>query len=368
MCNYLVAILRHNPMRHHAISSATVDRHSLVPFLRSAIAAAEVLPRAGLHRRLAAPAGIPLDLWFDNEAEAELLAPRLADVEPDAGQDSRTRLYMLSGASIGHASLPAWSGAENEAAEFHPVLAEAGLRAAHPAYTRAWHVLDLAAGVGLQLANSPSDLPAWFAGAPLRQHLHWLLRARGWRIAHAATLGLHGRGILLLGNGGAGKSGTTLAGLAAGLRTVGDDYIALGGTDPAIARPLFRIAKQDRAGLARIPGLAERLAHLPANWMNKVEFDPAIVFPGCFTDALRLDAIVMPRLARAAVPRFMPATAGDAMRTLIPTNLHQFPGEPIDGLDYYGALVRPLPVHWLELSGNAADNGAALADFVASLV
>ena len=354
-------------MLDRAVSSTTVGRHSLVPFLRSVIAAAEALPRAALHRRSAAPAGIPIELWFDNEAEAELLAPRLAHLEPDAERESRTRLYMLSGASIGHASLPAWSGAENEAAEFHAILAEARLRAAHPAHARAWHVLDLATGIGIQLANSPADLPAWFAGAPLRQHLHWLLRVRGWRIAHAATLGLHGRGILLLGNGGAGKSGTTLAGLAAGLQTVGDDYIALGGTDPAIARPLFRVAKQDRAGLARIPGLAERLAHLPANWMNKVEFDPAIAFPGCFTDALRLDAIVMPRLAHAAVPRFMPATAGEAMRTLIPTNLHQFPGEPIDGLDYYGAVVRPLPAYWLELSDNAADNGAALAEFVASL-
>jgi hypothetical protein len=354
-------------MHDHITVGGAIDRHAVVPFLRSVIAAAEALPRAALHRRLAAPAGIPLELWFDNEAEAELLAPRLAHVEPDAAPESRVRLYVLSGASIGYDQLPVWGDAESEAAEFHAILAAAGLRAAHPAHARAWHTLDLAAGVGMQLANSPADLPAWFAGAPLRQHLHWLLRARGWRIAHAATLGLCGRGILLIGNGGAGKSGTTLAGLAAGLQTVGDDYIALGGSDPAIARPLFRIAKQDRAGLARIPQLAERLAHLPANWMNKVEFDPAIAFPGCFADALQLAAIVMPRLAHAAVPRFLPATAGEAMRTLIPTNLHQFPGEPIDGLDYYGDLVRPLPVHWLDLSDNAADNGAALAEFVASL-
>ena len=49
------------------------------------------------------------------------------------------------------------------------------------------------------------------------------------RIAHAASLGRDGRGILLLGHGGAGKSGTALAGVAAGLQTVGDDYVALSG-------------------------------------------------------------------------------------------------------------------------------------------
>ena len=32
--------------------------------------------------------------------------------------------------------------------------------------------------IGVQLARSPGDLPAWFAGAPLRHHLHWLLRQR----------------------------------------------------------------------------------------------------------------------------------------------------------------------------------------------
>jgi hypothetical protein len=340
----------------------TIDRRTVADFLRHAIDAAEALPRAGLHGRLAAPAGIPLELWFDDAGEADLILARLADAAPHANQEKRTRIYVLN-----RPTLPAWSDASCDAAEFHAIQGEAGLRAAYPFRPQEWLALDTRAKVGVQLARSSAHLPAWFAGAPLRQHLHWLLRARGWRIAHAATLGLHGRGILLVGNGGAGKSGTTLAGLAAGLQTVGDDYVALGGTDPAIAQPLFRIAKQDHAGLARIPGLAERLAHLPANWMNKVEFDPAIAFPGCFADALQLGAIVMPRLAHAAVPRFLPATAGEAMRTLIPTNLHQFPGEPIDGLDYYGDLVRPLPVRWLHLSDNARDNGAALAEFVAAL-
>ena len=186
-------------------------------------------------------------------------------------------------------------------------------------------------------------------------------------MAHAATLGHDGKGILILGNGGAGKSGTTLAGLAAGLQTVGDDYIALDGSAPAVARPLFRLAKQERAGLRRIPGLAERLAHLPDNWMNKVEFDPASVFPGCFADALAIHAIVLSRIAHVPSPRFSPATHGEAMRTLIPTNLNMFQGEPIDGLDYYGAMVRQVPAYTLDLSDAARDNGAALADFVSAL-
>lgn len=352
-------------MPSHSGPDPVLDRLSVVAFLRHIISAAEALPRARLHRRQAAPAGIPLEVWFDDAAEAERLAPRLADV---AGHDGspRVRLYMLSAHSIDCDPLPWWDDA-GDASAFHATVTAAGLHAANPAHARSWQVLDPLAGIGVQLSRAPDDLPAWFAGAPLRHHLHWLLRRRGGRVAHAATLGRDGKGILILGNGGAGKSGTTLSGLAAGLQTVGDDYIALDGSAPAVARPLFLLAKQDRAGLQRIPGLAERLAHLPNNWMNKVEFDPAAVFPGCFSDALQIHAIVLPRIAHAPSPHLAPAAHGEAMRTLIPTNLNMFQGEPIEGLDYYGSLVRQVPAYTLDLSDKAIDNGTALADFVSAL-
>ena len=346
---------------------ATIDRRTVADFLRRAIAAAESMPRARLHRRVAAPAGIPVEAWFDNEAEADLNAPRLADATPDDADRAPTRLYVLTAASLGADRLPSWTDGSCDAAEFHAILGAAGLRAGYPFRPQEWLALDDTAGVGVQLARASADLPDWFAGAPLRQHLHWLLRAGGRRLAHAATLGRDGRGILILGHGGAGKSGTTLAGVAAGLQTVGDDYIALGGLEPAIARPLYRIVKQDRAGLARIAGLAERLAGAPENWKSKVEFDPAAIFPGCFADALRIGAIVLPKVAHAPAPRIVPAGGGEAMRALMSTNLYQFPGEPEDGLDYYAALLRSVPVYRLELSPHARDNGVALADFIANL-
>jgi hypothetical protein len=345
---------------------AQVDRHNLVAVLRAMIAAAEALPRERLHRRIAHPAGIPLELWFDDEAEAELNAPRLAAAAPDARGDP-ARLYVLTAAGFGAGVLPAWTDTACDAAEFQAIVANAGLRAAYPFRPQEWLALDTAAAVGVQLARATADLPDWFAGAPLRQHLHWLLQARGARIAHAASVGRDGRGILLLGHGGAGKSGTALAGIAAGLQTVGDDYVALSGIAPAVARPLFRVVKQDRAGLSRIAGLAERLAQLPENWKGKVEFDPKLLFPGCFAEALRIDAIVLPHIAHASQPRFEPAGAGEAMRALMRSNLYQFPGEPEDGLAYYGMLLRSVPVHRLALSDSAADNGAALAAFIGDL-
>ncbi|MEZ5831266.1 MAG: hypothetical protein R3D05_08790 [Dongiaceae bacterium] len=354
-------------MLEHKAVSAALDHQTVAAFLRHAIDAAEGLPRARLHRRLAAPAGIPLELWFDDEAEADVAAARLVDLPPNDDAAERARLYTLNGSTIGYDTLPPWDNSSYDPAKFHAALAQAGLCAAFPFHAQLWLAFDLAAGVGLQLARSLSDRPVWFGGSPLRHHIHWLLRARGWRIAHAGSLGRDGRGILLLGHGGAGKSSTTIAGLAAGLQTVGDDYMALRGTGPAVALPLFRIVKQDRAGLERIAGLAERLAHLPPNWMKKIEFDPSTIFPGCLADKLQIDAIVVPRLAHAPIPRFAPASPGEAMRALMRTNLYQYRGEPDDGMEYYAGLLRALPVYQLDLSDKAPDNGTALAEFIASL-
>jgi hypothetical protein len=55
------------------------------------------------------------------------------------------------------------------------------------------------------------------------------------------------------------------------------------------------------------------------------------------------------------------------MRTLIPTNLLQFPGEADDGMAYYAGLARRLPAYRLELSADARQCGDALRDFIGTL-
>jgi hypothetical protein len=352
-------------MLTHSFPGAILNRSSIVDFLRRVITTAEALPRDALYGRRSSPAGISLELWVDRVGEANLYAARLA--APIVASTQPIRVYILNQDQTPVCEDAVWSDDACDPVSFHAILAEAGLHSAYPFRPHVWLALDVNAGVGVQLTRSAADLPAWHAGAPLRQHLHWLLRARGQRLAHAASLGRKGRGILLLGHGGAGKSASTLAGLAAGLQTVGDDYLALGGLTPPRARPLFRVVKQDRAGLARIATLPEHAACLPENWKNKVEFDPSGVFPNCFADVLEICAVVLPRVSHAPRPALSEVGGGEAMRALMRSNLYQFPGEPEDGMEYYAALLRRVPTYRLDLSESAADSGAALADFIDEL-
>jgi hypothetical protein len=195
-----------------------------------------------------------------------------------------------------------------------------------------------------------------------------MLGARGMRVAHAASLGESGVGVLFLGNSGAGKSGIALAGLSVGLSSVGDDYLGLGHEDGEIvARPLYRIVKQDRLGLSRVPQLADVADSLALNWKGKAELDPEEHFPGAFAERLAIRAIVLPRIAHADRPSLSAATPGEAMRALMRSNLHQFPGEADDGMRFFGGMLRQLPVHRLDLSENFPRNGELVRTLLRSL-
>lgn len=341
---------------------AGVDRRNLVDWMRQVIALVEKLPREALTTQRITPAGLSIETCFDDPGFAAAYTSRFRNVEEEGA--SSDRLYVLTGKAPGFQSVPEWRDADCSPAEFHSIVKAAGMRAAYPFQSRLWRFFDTRSRIGVQWTESPDDLPPWDGSAPLRQHLHWILGDSGLRLTHAATLGWRDRGIVLFGKGGAGKSGTTLAGLAAGLSTVGDDYVALGGSLAPVARPLYRVVKQDKAGLARNPALADRTSHLAGNWRGKVEFDPDEFFKGATVETMSLRAAVLPRIAHASRPSIVPARPQAVMLALMNSNLHQFAGEDDDGMPFFARLLARLPCFQMELSADAVKNGALLRDFI----
>ena len=339
-----------------------IDRHSLARWMKGAIDRALALSGNRLVRRTIALAGLALDVQIDDPALAEIYFARFAPGQALAGA-SGDRLYVLSGASSALVP-PLWADANCSAKTYQAAVLKAGLRAAYPLIPRFWQFFDMDRRVGIQLAPDRQRLPKWDVAAPLRRHLHWLLEERGSRLVHAATLGLEGRGLLILGKGGAGKSGTTLAGLVAGLSTAGDDYVALESGPVPVVRSLYRILKQDRHGLNRLPGLSNRLIGRQANWQGKIEFDPEEIFPGAIADSLALTAIMIPRIARAPRPSIVPILPSAAMLSLMSTNLHQHLGEPEHGMAFFAGILRRLPCYRIDLAEDAPANGAALRKFL----
>src|SRR5690349_22946983 len=76
---------------------------------------------------------------------------------------------------------------------------------------------DATEATGVLWARDAERMAPWEPGSPLRSLLRWVLAAHGLHLLHAAAVGTpDGRGVLLCGPGGAGKSTTALAFLAAG--------------------------------------------------------------------------------------------------------------------------------------------------------
>lgn len=343
----------------------SVDRDNLVDLLREAISEADALPQDRTIAKRVSPAGLAIDARFDDGGVADAYCGRFHSSSSLRHAVACARIDVFTGRRF-ELELE-WNDPAFQPAEFHRRLDAAGLRAAYPFQTGLWRVLDLRSGVGLQWCASMDTMPPWDASAPLRQHLHWMLQASQMRLAHAATLGLDNRGVVLFGRGGAGKSGTVLAGLAAGLSTVGDDYVALGNDPEPCARALFGMMKQDRQGLARISGLAERTTDLPLNWRGKVEFHPASYFPGATADEMSVKAAIVPRIADAKRPVLHPMRPQSVMLSLMTSNLHQFAGEPEDGMQFFGRFLKDMPCFQLDLSPDAVRNGDLLREFIEQL-
>ena len=140
------------------------------------------------------------------------------------------------------------------------------------------------------------------------------------RLAHGGTLGLNGSGVLIAGAGGAGKSGTVVAGLLHGLQSIGDDYVLLDASEDVVGHHVFATLKQDQAGFDRL-GLKDRLPTVgPLNWQGKYEFRIGDVSTVPTPARLSIKALFVPRLADEARTRIEPVSRRDAMLAFAPSS------------------------------------------------
>lgn len=345
-----------------ALRPESADR--LVGYARFVIARAHAAPEAATVRRTIRLPFLQLDASFTDAGYAAHCDRALAPAAGDPGA-AKASVAIVDAPAVG-LTPQAWWEDILFPLEFEQRLAAAGLRGGYYADDRLWHFYDIAGAAGAALMREPGAYPPWEASAPLRPFLHWIYAEMGMRLIHAATLGRNGRGVLLAGSGGAGKSGTTVAGILAGLDSVGDDYVLFDQRN-ATAYPLFRIMKQDPAGFARL-GLARFLGDPgPVNWQNKHEFDFADLGRGGRAAKLRIGALLVARIAGGSTSRIVPIGPRDAMLALAPSGIFQMPGERGSGAAFFARIVRSLPAYRLELGSDAGEIGETLSGFVERL-
>ena len=214
-----------------------------------------------------------------------------------------------------------------------------------------------------------SDVVPWYErAAPFR----WLFDNLATRLEmstlHAAIIGMKGRGVLLAGQGGTGKSTLALAALGRGLDFVSDDYCLLsqqGGR--AVAYPLYRSAKWKVD------------ASVTAGWLQDIRPDAIdrtqmknilhvdVARPGQPVSQLSVEAIIAPAIApnQTTSARLEPISGQTALRFLAASTIAQSEGDGESLVRSLGDLARSIPAYRLLMPRDPDASVAAIDELLA---
>lgn len=205
-------------------------------------------------------------------------------------------------------------------------------------------------------------LPLYDRGRPLHPQILLWNQDRGAPPLHAGLVARSGRGALLVGQGGSGKTTASLACMLHGFDFLGDDYISLrkGDDAPFVGHGVYGSTHVDPAHLTRFPELYAR-AVFP-RWERE---DKAVVFlaeelPERLARESPIDALFLPavKTGRTAVRT---ATPAQASLRLVQGALALAPHAGSGGMDPLFELASSTPAFWLDLGADLDEIPPAIA-------
>lgn len=300
--------------------------------------------------------GYPVQLQIIGAALAARLTPAFAHLRaPAAPTPALTvRLWDVS-CTTTPLPPPPWHQQDYAARSQIRGYETGPLLAAYQLDSNALSLLDLPQNSALYAVQDAEQLPYYESGMPLRTILHWWLRGQGCQLVHAAAVGTDRGGVLIVGQGGAGKSTTALACLLAGMRYVADDYcVVTPGPKPVVAS-LYNSGKVAADHLRNFPAL-EPLVNNP-NGLKQGEKALLLLhqhFPRQMVTHLPLHAILLPTIAKRAETMLVAANKSEALRALAPSTIFQLANSGEQDFRLLTHLIQQVPAYHLNLGNKLA--------------
>jgi hypothetical protein len=191
---------------------------------------------------------------------------------------------------------------------------------------------------------------------PMTMPLFLWLCDHGVQVIHAGVVSVGGRGVLIGGPGGVGKSTTALSCLSAGFGYLGDDQIGLqespGGS--FVAHSLYNTARLEPGHFRRFPSL-DRAAVRPEDCDDKCLVFLSDLFPDRLQRSVPISAVALPRVTEGSHSRISPARKAEALLRLSLSSLFMPLSPGARGLSRLARLVELLPCYWIDLGRELAE-------------
>jgi hypothetical protein len=260
---------------------------------------------------------------------------------------------------------PAWSPADYSPRGEITAFGDDNYPASYQVEAGLLSLLDARRGLGLVWTANAADLPRYELTFPARSILYWWAQRHGLQMVHAGAVGRAGRGVLLVGKGGSGKSTTALACLAAGFDYAGDDYVLVSDHPRPRAHSLYCSGKLHADHVERFPALLPLIHNRSHLESEKALFYLAAHYEKQIVADLPLNAIVLPRVTGARVTTYRRVSAVQSLAGLAPSTIRQLPGAGQADYQRLGRLARGLPAFVLDLGTVVETVPAAVLNLMA---
>jgi hypothetical protein len=293
-------------------------------------------------------AGYPVRIRIVGDAWAQIVAASMGHLRRDDAAAPALTIEVWDAVETGVAAPPhAVSGASSP-----PILMKTSDDGCFVGEERPHGViwLDVAANRIVGVTQAVNRLNLDERARPFHKMLSAWLEERGVQFVHSGLITHVDKGVLFVGNGGAGKSTSSISCLRAGMGYLGDDFLALSlENERFVGHGLYASCLLNVHHIKRFPDL-QPLGH-PPNYDYEQKFVLYLTeaFPGSLRQRASIDAVVLPRVVDAEVTTFRPATKAATLMAIAPTSVMLAPRPNRAAFERLTQLVQNTPSYWLEL-------------------
>src|SRR6476661_22301 len=311
-------------------------------------------------------AGTLVELAFAGNALVELLTPALRHlvVTPERAADVVFHCWDSESTGVTMAPPPCSQTCFTERGDIWG-MGSTRVRSAFHWHEFSVNVMSTESRQGVYWVQSASHLPYWSKASPFRTLFHWWAEENGAQLLHAAAFGDEHGAVLLTGRGGVGKSSTSLACLAAGMKFVADDYLLVTLDPEPRAFSLYSTAKLDGGQLERFPSLRAHVTNEDSLTTEKAVLHLLPAFADQVVRSLPLRAILTPVFADRAETKAGVTSTTALQRAAAFTTMSQLPGAGRKTHAFIERLIGMLPGLSLELGHDRARVPDGIRDVMA---